>query len=579
MMYLGVSCTGHHNSIALVDEAGTVLYAQAAERDYQSKLSFNMAADEPIKIKRLLEEHWPGRGRLTICRTWSNSLSERMLREIAFLDEPANQTDQILRSAAGHWKRKLTENLTSIIEPNLMMAGAGARWAAEELGIPYAIRNFDHHLCHAAYACLTSPFAEATCVVVDGYSEDASQSVFRFGDGKVEELPCQGYGGALNRLAASLGVYYGFTVCMLCGFSTYSGEEWKVMGLAPYGKLDEELLGLLQRLITVEDGLVTMPPSTAEAAIELLECRCPYSEDPDRCADLAHTAQYHFNALMKQVLDHAHGLNPSENLVLTGGCALNSSFNGRALSCTPFSDLHVPSAPGDDGNSIGAAFLGFMADQGSMASKPYMTPYLGDEIPDALVAELVAKNERLAARKLPYAELFTSVAQSLSEGKIVAWVQGRAEFGPRALGNRSILADPRDPRMKEKINDAVKFREPFRPFAPAILDEFGSEYFLDYHFTPYMEKTLFFRPEKGALVPAVCHEDGTGRLQSVRADTNLHFYNLLKAFHALTGVPVLLNTSLNVMGKPIVSSLSDVLYTFLATDIDILVVGEHIFAK
>ena len=579
-MYLGISCTGHHNSVALADRDGRIVYAQAAERDYQSKMSFNMAADEPIKMKRLFEEHWPGTGKLKICRSWSDELDDRMAAEIAVLDGPINQDNPVIESASKHWKRKLTDNLSSIIGPNMELAGSGAKWAAEELGIPYEVVNFDHHLCHAAYACYSSPFSEATCLVVDGYSEDASQSLYRFRNETLELLPYQPYTGALNRLSASLGVYYGFTICMLCGFSTFSGEEWKIMGLAPYGKLDRDLLEILQRLITVRDGVVHMPVSTAEAAIELLEERCTYEDDPDRCADLAYTAQHHFNAMMADILEHAHDTSPNENLVLTGGCALNSSFNGRAVARSDFANLYVPSAPGDDGNAIGAAYLGYLAAiDGEDPNRIAPTPYLGDEISEDIVAEVLEKNPGLQSRHLSYDEVYSDTAQALADGNIVAWVQGRAEFGPRALGNRSILADPRDPKMKEKINAAVKFREPFRPFAPAVLHEHGHEYFADYCYSPYMERTQFFMDDMGAKVPAVCHEDNTGRAQSVTAQNNPHFYRLISEFHDRTGVPILLNTSLNVMGKPIVSSFSDALYTFMSTDIQRLVIGRYVLTK
>jgi carbamoyltransferase len=170
-------------------------------------------------------------------------------------------------------------------------------------------------------------------------------------------------------------------------------------------------------------------------------------------------------------------------------------------------------------------------------------------------------------------------ARLLSEGKLIGWMQGRAEFGPRALGNRSILADPRRKDMKEKINGSVKFREEFRPFAPSILDEFGDQYFENYEFTPYMERTLRFRPEMRDRVPAVVHVDGTGRLQTVRKDWNKRFHDLLTEFNKLTGVPVLLNTSFNVMGKPIVHSVEDAVSVFLTTGLDALVIGDFLIAK
>jgi carbamoyltransferase len=170
-------------------------------------------------------------------------------------------------------------------------------------------------------------------------------------------------------------------------------------------------------------------------------------------------------------------------------------------------------------------------------------------------------------------------ARRLADGRLVGWVQGRAEFGPRALGNRSILADPRDPGMKDRINGRVKFREEYRPFAPSILDEFGPEFFFDYQASPYMERTLRFRPEAAERVPAVVHVDGTGRLQSVIRESNPRFHALLEAFRDLTGIPLLLNTSFNVMGKPIVHSVEDAVAVFMTTGLDVLVIEDYLFEK
>jgi carbamoyltransferase len=170
-------------------------------------------------------------------------------------------------------------------------------------------------------------------------------------------------------------------------------------------------------------------------------------------------------------------------------------------------------------------------------------------------------------------------ARRLAAGALVGWVQGRAEFGPRALGNRSILADPRDPAMKDRINGRVKFREEYRPFAPAIIDRFGPEYFHDYQESPYMERTLKFRPEAAARVPAVVHVDGTGRLQTVTQQSNPRFYELIDSFRTMTGIPVLLNTSFNVMGKPIVHAVEDAVAVFMTTGLDVLVIEEFLLSK
>jgi carbamoyltransferase len=250
-----------------------------------------------------------------------------------------------------------------------------------------------------------------------------------------------------------------------------------------------------------------------------------------------------------------------------------------------FKRLFVPAAPSDDGNAVGAALLAHAEDhRAETAHTPsprpsVASPYLGSTIDPKELAHFGHSARMLGRLELDRSAICGFVAAELARGKVVAWIQGRAEFGPRSLGNRSILADPRNPLMKERINSIVKFREGFRPFAPSVLDEFGEQYFEGYTFTPYMERTLRIRPEHRAKIPAVCHVDGTGRLQSVTKASNPRFHELISAFHQLTGVPVLLNTSLNVMGKPIVHSAADAFNIYLSSRIDILVIDDLVFSK
>lgn len=578
-MYLGISCTGHDNALALVDEQGKVLYAQASERDYQSKQAFGLVADQPRKVGKLIKQFAPETSSITICKSWPENTAARMQAEIDKIDVEGVD-DYIEQFVAESLKNELTTNKNSIFLPNIAIAGGGTERVAAQLDIETVTRHFDHHMTHAAFACYSSSFDKAVCLVVDGYSEDTAQSAFLFENNQLTRLEYPSYSGKFNRLAASLGVYYGVTICQLCGFETNAGEEWKIMGLAPYGKVKPELLDVLRRYITVQDGQLIMPETSAAAQVELAEYRCGYYEDADECADLAHTAQAYFAELMEQVLTYLHQLTGIDNVVLSGGCALNSAFNGMIVQNTPFNDVFIPSAPSDDGNAVGAALLGVKQDSPQTIIKnAYQTPYLGDEIAESEVAHFVEKSAWQKVEKLDYPQLYQTVAQALADGDIVAWVQGRAEFGPRALGNRSILADPRTFAMKAKINKAVKFREPFRPFAPIVLHEKGDEYFEHYHDTPYMEKVLNFKPEVGAKVEAVCHADNTGRLQSITKERNEHLYSLIEAFEQRTGVPIILNTSLNVMGKPMVSSLNDVVMTFLTTDLDVMVIGQYLFRK
>jgi carbamoyltransferase len=415
--------------------------------------------------------------------------------------------------------------------------------------------------------------------VFDGYGEGESYSYYTYRDGKLTPLSYPRANHSYGSLS-SLGMYYGYTICSLFGFAITSGEEWKVMGLAPYGKLDDELYELLRRHIQVDGLDVVMTRQARETYLELQA----YAKRPDQrfedVADVAYTAQHHFNEILVAILGRLHELGLSDNFVFSGGCALNSTFNGLIRERTKFERAYVPPAPSDDGNAIGAALLAFADDHPDWRpARRFHSPYLGSEIGDDELAPYLHNGRMLGRVDVAPAEIPRFTAQRLAAGCIVAWVQGRAEFGPRALGNRSILADPRDVEMKARINAAVKFREAYRPFAPSVLDEHGADYFESYAVTPYMERTLPIKPHQRAALAAVTHVDGTGRLQSVRRDWNPRFHDLLQAFHAITGVPVLLNTSLNVMGKPIVHSAGDAINIYLSSKIDVLVIGDHAFCK
>jgi carbamoyltransferase len=294
---------------------------------------------------------------------------------------------------------------------------------------------------------------------------------------------------------------------------------------------------------------------------------------------MARTGQQLFADTMRELLQNLYARGISQNLVLTGGCALNSSWNGHVIDETPFKQLHVPSAPADDGNSIGAALIAYYEDHPE-ARRPrkLMSAYLGTGISAETREHLLQFNTSQRVRRLPDTVAQES-AKLLSQGKIIGWMQGRAEFGPRALGNRSILADPRSLDMKEKINARVKFREEYRPFAPSILHEFGPEYFEHYQMSPYMERALVFRKEVRDKVPAVVHEDGTGRLQSVTPETSERFHKLIRTFYELTGIPLVLNTSFNIMGKPIIHSIQDAVGVFYTTGLDALVIDDVIIEK
>jgi carbamoyltransferase len=360
------------------------------------------------------------------------------------------------------------------------------------------------------------------------------------------------------------------------------------MGLAGYGEPREEIYDFF-RSHTVVDGLhleLTLPRRAKGrresffdrfAALERFYRR---PDDPDvmRAADLAHNFQRYFCDVVSELVHNAGELGLSRHLAYAGGCALNSAANGVLLDKSRFERLHVPCAPADDGNSLGAALYEKYFVRGAPRVPRTMSPYLGSTL-DLDTLERILRYRGIHARKLDEEELCREAAARLADGQILGWLQGRAEFGPRALGNRSILADARVRDMKDQINRRVKFREEYRPLGPAILHEHGPDYFEGYQESPYMERALRFRPAVRDEVPAAVHVDGTGRLQSVGKDTNPLFHALVCAFQDLTGVPLLVNTSFNVMGKPIVHGVADAITVFYTTDLDAMAIGPYLVTK
>ena len=489
--------------------------------------------------------------------------------------------------ATDEWSRTFTNQLRWMLshgrnlpwpdpENDTLWIGPYARWLTRAAPAPTPnVQSLSHHLAHAANAVFTSPFSECVVMIADGSGEADALSFFHYDGSAFRQL-------SSTSLHHSLGILYGL-ITELCGFDVWSGEEWKIMGLAAYGQRRPELYDFF-RTRTQLDGLSVHLSFESEWPAHLEQVAGPFrkpGEDPERAADIAHNFQEFFADIIVELARRAGELGLSENLAFAGGCALNSSANGRLLSGSPFRWLHVPSAPADDGNALGAALYEHHVIRGVPRSPATMSPYLGSEIE---VGEVEHALERaglsgIRVTRCSSAELCRRSASLLAAGKILGWVQGRAEFGPRALGNRSILADPRPAEMKDRINKRVKFREEYRPIAPAILHEYGPEFFSPYEESPYMERALPFRLEVRGRVPAVVHEDGTGRLQTVKREWNPLFHELLSEFHAQTGIPLLVNTSLNVMGKPIVHSATDALTVFYTTGIDAMAIGSLLIEK
>jgi len=572
--YIGLSVTFHDPAVAIVNEQRDVIFAEATERHLQIKRALNCEPDTLHWITGILHEYCGDHANFRIGLNWRK---RRPFYE--YFCAVANYF-----TPQGLLRKRFDSRSTFLEKYKLFhmlacqtrsMAQGGVNLARKLRGSypdsTIVFRHFDHHLTHAAVACFSSPFEEAVCMVVDSFGEKGSLAVYRYCQGRLE------LHSELSGIE-SLGFFY-MMLTELCGFDWLEGEEWKVMGLAAYGSLEPEIYRLFEAMIAVEGLGLRQNLESVYSGLQQIEAMIDNS-DQTQFANLAYTGQYFFSELMQQLLSGLYALGFSENLVLCGGCALNSSFNGQILARTQFKAVHIPSAPADDGTALGAAFL--VHDEvrpASTRSNPESLPaYLGSVVSEDTVRRLVRFGQGLSIRHLPDT-ICTETAKLLADGKLVGWVQGRAEFGPRALGNRSILADPRDPGMKDKINAMVKFREAFRPFAPAVLHQYGDQYFEAYQESRYMERTLRFKDSALDVVPAVVHVDHSGRLQTVKPQWNKRFYELIEAFHEITGVPMLLNTSFNIMGKPIMHSVEDAVGVFLTTGLDALIINDTLFFK
>jgi carbamoyltransferase len=575
--YLGLSVTYHDSALAIISEDGEVLFAEATERFLQNKRALNCEPDQLFFLPELLKEYCPKPQKIVIAINWRKKrpLYENIVKRLGFLSAPG-----LLKTGIKKLHSPLTNtqlhHMMACQRNSIDRAGLNLVRIIQELypDCELTFKDYDHHLTHAAIACYGSPFEEAACAVIDSYGEHGSMAFYHYRNSKLERLH-----EAKGLSKASLGLYY-MKITELCGFDWLKGEEWKVMGLASYGKLNQKLYDLLSSLIVVNGFDCTHPKGGFFQKIAQLD---EFKQRPDstllELAEVAYTGQAFFADLATQLLSHLHKVTQCENLALAGGCALNSSFNGQITQRTDFKSVYIPSAPADDGCALGAAWLAYHEDNPQqIKSHKLQSPYLGSTIKNEALERFIRFNKSLTIQHFPNS-ICEESARLLSIGKLVGWVQGRAEYGPRALGNRSILADPRSASTQDLINEKVKFREMFRPFAPSILADYAEEYFENVQESPYMDKTLQIRKAMQGKIAAVCHVDGTGRLQTVKREWNPRFYGLIEQFYQLTQVPVLLNTSFNIMGKPLVHSLEDALTVFMTTGLDVLVVNDYLITK
>ena len=457
----------------------------------------------------------------------------------------------------------------------------------------------EHHKSHISSAFFVSPFEEAACLSIDGFGDFVSTMRGVGRDRKLE---------ILDRIEFphSAGLFY-TAVTQFIGFHRY-GEEWKMMGLAPYGK--PTYVDKLRQLIhpvddgrfelnldyfrhhtegvemTWDDGAPQMGLVFSPKLADLLgPARDP--EDPEffgKWADIAHSAQVVYEEIFFHVLEDLQRRTGLDKLALAGGCALNSVANGKIFERTKFRELFAQPAAGDDGTAIGAAFYVEHAILGRPRGYVMRDAYTGLGFGDAEIEAAIEKargngwDARIDVRRLEDADLFREVAGAAAAGRVVGWFQGRMEFGPRALGNRSIVADPRRADMKDILNKRIKHRETYRPFAPSVLEEKASQIFERGEPSPFMMLVYKVREAERARIPAVTHVDDTGRLQTVSAAANPRYHALISEFERQTGVPLMLNTSFNEH-EPIVATPGEALACYLKTRMDVLALGNWVLTR
>lgn len=452
------------------------------------------------------------------------------------------------------------------------------------------IHQVEHHRSHLASAFYASPFDEAAILSIDG-SGDFTTTMIAVGKGnEIEVLDSVDF-------PVSAGLFYtAFTQYL--GFPHY-GDEYKVMGLAPYGEVkyvDE----IKQMLHFTDDGLFKWDqkyftpatkikldyegniPTVSQLYTSKIEevfgpARKKGEELTQKQKDIAASVQRACEYLIMHILNSLHKKTGMKNICIAGGVAQNSVANGKVLSQTSFENLYIPSAGHDAGISMGAGLYVYHQVLGNERKAPIYSAYTGSRFTNEEIEEYL-KSREMKYTRLDDEELYDKITEKLLEPGVVGWFSGRAEFGPRALGGRSIIADPRNDKAKELLNSKIKRRESFRPFAPSILKEYVSEYFTKVEDVPFMEKVLPIKPEKHKEIPAVTHVDGTGRLQTVMKDVSPRYYALIEAFRKKTGTPILLNTSFNE-NEPIVNTPEEALNCFLRTDMDMLVMENIVLEK
>ncbi len=586
MNILGISAFYHDSAACLVRD-GRIIAAAQEERFTRKKH----------------DDAYPKQAVEYCLREGNIGISE--VDHVVFYEKPILKFERILETYFAFAPRGYTSYITSLplwLKTKLWQRDILQRSTAFKGDLLFT----KHHESHAASAFFPSPFKDAAILTMDGVGEWATTA---FGVGEGNSIKLLGE----IRFPHSLGLLYSALTYYL-GFKVNSGE-YKVMGLAAYGRPLYKDLFFKELIRTKPDGsfrlnmkyfnYCTGLTMTSGAFHSLFGSppRTPETKLTQKDMDIARSLQDVTEEVVLHMARYVHSVTKKKNLCLAGGVALNCVANGRLLREGPFDDIWIQPASGDAGGAVGAALSVWYQYLGNernvdMKKDGMSGAYLGPHFSNTEI-ETFLQSREFPYNKLPDKELFRAVAGYLSRGKVVGWLSGRMEFGPRALGNRSILGDSRSPAMQKEMNLKIKFRESFRPFAPAILSEDVSRYFTTDHASPYMllvadvvpkrrramtlkEQSLFGIEKLNIVrsdIPAVTHVDYSARLQTVHKDTNPRFHGLIKEFKKKTGCSVLINTSFNVRGEPIVCTPGDAYLCFMRTHIDYLVLENCIVDK
>ena len=592
MNILGISCFYHDAAAALLVDGQLVA-----------------AAEEERFSRRKHDAEFPGLA-IKFCLEQAG-LTAADLDYVVFYEKPFVKFERILTTALQavprSWK-VFGDAMTTWLLDKLWVKNV----IRVELGVPNdKILFSEHHLSHAASTFLCSPFDEAAILTVDGVGEWACAT---FGRGRGTEVSLL----REIRFPHSLGLLYSAFTAFL-GFEVNEGE-YKVMGMAPYGEPKycrqgrEALQDRAGRQLVARHGLLLLPPldhadlqrqvhrAVRRAARSRTGCSSPSSRASRRTsatsrptsqriaernqyyADIAASIQHCTEEIVLAMARALHRETGLEHLCLAGGVALNSVANGRILRETPFTDLFVQPAAGDGGGALGAALFAQHCVLGQPRSFRMEHAYWGQGFSDAQIGDFLREASIAHTRCANEDQLLDRVVDHLRRGHVVGWFQNRFEWGPRALGARSIIADPGRADMKDIVNTKIKFREPFRPFAPSVLVDAAERYFeLDQPARHYPARFMLYvvdvKPGQGSVLPAITHVDNTARLQTVHRDQSPLYYRLIERFGQASGMPVILNTSFNLKGEPIVTTPAQAHSTFMRSGMDALVLGNSIIAK